>query len=105
MLKPARHAMNPSRRRLLRLAAGCAALCARHAARAQTAAIEQRPIPGIRGRLPIVGIGTWHALDVGAKAPERVELGEVLRRFAGHGGRVLDSSPMYGQAERVVGDL
>ena len=39
------------------------------------------------------------------KAPERAELAEVLRRFAAHGGRVVDSSPMYGQAERVVGDL
>jgi aryl-alcohol dehydrogenase-like predicted oxidoreductase len=106
MLKPAPDAMNPSRRRLLQLAVGCAATFAMNEdTRAQTATIEQRPIPKTGERLPIVGIGTWQTFDVGPEAPERAELAQMLRRFAGHGGRVLDSSPMYGQAERVVGDL
>src|SRR5262245_19512613 len=106
MLKPAPDAMNPSRRCLLRfVASGAAVFAMNRNAHSQTAAIEQRPIPRSGERLPIVGIGTWQTFDVGPKAPERAELAEVLRRFAGHGGRVLDSSPMYGQAERVVGDL
>jgi aryl-alcohol dehydrogenase-like predicted oxidoreductase len=72
---------------------------------AQGTAMQSRPIPRTGERLPIVGVGTWQTFDVGPKAPERAELAEVLRRFAALGGRVVDSSPMYGQAERVVGDL
>ena len=53
----------------------------------------------------MVGVGTWQTFDVGANAPERAELQEVLRLLAAHGGSVIDSSPMYGQAERVVGEL
>ena len=72
---------------------------------AQGTAIQSRPIPRTAERLPVVGVGTWQTFDVGPKAPERAELAEVLRRFAALGGRVVDSSPMYGQAERAVGDL
>ena len=71
----------------------------------QPATPQTRPIPRTGERLPVVGIGTWQTFDVGARAPERKELAEVLRRFAALGGRVIDSSPMYGQSERVVGDL
>jgi aryl-alcohol dehydrogenase-like predicted oxidoreductase len=66
---------------------------------------QTRAIPRSGERLPVVGIGTWQTFDVAADAPERAELAEVLRRFAASGGRVVDSSPMYGRAERVVGDL
>lgn len=98
--------MNPSRRHLLRFGAGCAALAVMNKnSLSQVPAIAQRPIPKSGERLPIVGVGTWQTFDVGPKAPERAELKEVLRTFAAQGGRVLDSSPMYGQAERVVGDL
>jgi aryl-alcohol dehydrogenase-like predicted oxidoreductase len=71
----------------------------------QGASIQQRPIPRTGERLPVVGLGTWQTFDVGPNAPERAELTEVMRRFAAQGGRVVDSSPMYGQAERVVGDV
>src|SRR5262245_43543781 len=71
----------------------------------QASSFQERPIPRTGERLPVVGLGTWQTFDVGANAPERTELAEVLRRFAAQGGRVVDSSPMYGQAERVVGDL
>jgi aryl-alcohol dehydrogenase-like predicted oxidoreductase len=64
-----------------------------------------RTIPRTGERLPVVGVGTWQTFDVGANAPERAELRNVLRLLAEHGGRVIDSSPMYGEAERVVGDL
>jgi len=53
----------------------------------------------------MVGVGTWQTFDVGPAAPERNELKAVLRLLAEHGGRIIDSSPMYGEAERVVGDL
>jgi len=53
----------------------------------------------------MVGVGTWQTFDVGPGAPELGELKNVLRLLAEHGGSVIDSSPMYGQAERVAGDL
>lgn len=65
----------------------------------------QRPIPRSGEMLPVVGLGTWQTFDVGPNAPQRAELKEVLRELAALGGRVVDSSPMYGQSERVVGDL
>ena len=68
----------------------------------------KRPIPkSDKGRdtLPVVGVGTWQTFDVSPQAPERAELKQVLHEFVAHGGTVVDSSPMYGEAERVVGDL
>lgn len=65
----------------------------------------QRAIPSSGETLPVVGIGTYDTFNVGPKAPERAELKQVLLEFAALGGTVIDSSPMYGEAERVVGDL
>lgn len=65
----------------------------------------QRAIPRTGETLPVVGLGTWQTFDVGPGVSERAELKEVLRELAALGGRVVDSSPMYGQSERVVGDL
>jgi aryl-alcohol dehydrogenase-like predicted oxidoreductase len=67
--------------------------------------LTQRPIPRTGEKLPIVGLGTWQTFDVGPRAPQRTELKDVLRELAALGGRVVDSSPMYGESERVVGDL
>jgi diketogulonate reductase-like aldo/keto reductase len=55
--------------------------------------------------LPALGLGTWRTFDVGAGAAERAPLKEVLGAFVALGGRVVDSSPMYGAAETVLGDL
>jgi aryl-alcohol dehydrogenase-like predicted oxidoreductase len=76
-----------------------------NAARNAPAAGLKRTIPRGGEALPAVGIGTWQTFDVGPRAAERNELKEVLRLFVELGGTVVDSSPMYGQAERVVGDL
>jgi diketogulonate reductase-like aldo/keto reductase len=62
-----------------------------------------RAIPSSGERLPVVGLGTWQTFDAGAD--ERAPLRRVLDRFVALGGRVVDSSPMYGRAEAVVGDL
>ena len=67
--------------------------------------MSSRSIPRSGEALPVVGVGTWQTFDVGPNAPERAELKEVLRLLAEHGGSVVDSSPMYGEAERVAGDL
>jgi aryl-alcohol dehydrogenase-like predicted oxidoreductase len=65
----------------------------------------ERPIPRTGERLPVVGLGTWQTFDVGPRAPERTELRRVLQRLVEHGGSVVDTSPMYGESERVTGDL
>ena len=68
-------------------------------------AILTRPIPSSGERLPVIGIGTWQTFDVGRDASARGELREVLDSFVRGGGKVVDSSPMYGTSEEVVGDL
>src|SRR5467141_2181030 len=64
-----------------------------------------RPVPSTGEPLPVIGIGTWQTFDVGAGAAERAPLREVLEAFAAGGGRVVDSSPLYGSSESVAGDL
>jgi diketogulonate reductase-like aldo/keto reductase len=64
-----------------------------------------RSIPRTGEALPVVGLGTWQAFDVGGGAAARAPLAQVTAAFLAGGGRVIDSSPMYGRAEGVVGDL
>jgi aryl-alcohol dehydrogenase-like predicted oxidoreductase len=64
-----------------------------------------RKIPRTGEALPVIGLGTWQTFDVGTSAEERRPLAEVLRAFLEAGGRAIDSSPMYGRAEQVTGDL
>ena len=54
--------------------------------------------------MPVIGLGTWRAFDVGADETGRRPLREVLELLL-HGGRIIDTSPMYGRAEAVTGDL
>jgi diketogulonate reductase-like aldo/keto reductase len=65
----------------------------------------QRTIPSSGESLPASGLGTWQAFDVGSSAAERRPLEEVLALFVKLGGKVVDSSPMYGRAEQVIGDI
>ena len=55
--------------------------------------------------MPVIGLGTYRTFDVGGNAEVRSVLGEVLRRFIDAGGTMIDSSPMYGKAESVCGDV
>jgi aryl-alcohol dehydrogenase-like predicted oxidoreductase len=64
-----------------------------------------RPIPSTGEPLPVVGLGTWQTFDVGRDAAERAPLRAVLAGLLEAGGRLIDSSPMYGRSEAVVGDL
>jgi diketogulonate reductase-like aldo/keto reductase len=64
-----------------------------------------RTIPRTGEALPVIGLGTWQTFDVGAEAKARAPLRQVLGRLLEAGGRVIDSSPMYGRAEGVTGDL
>jgi diketogulonate reductase-like aldo/keto reductase len=63
-----------------------------------------RAVPRSGEMLPVMGLGTFATFDVGTSENERAPRREVLRRFA-HDGGMVDSSPMYGEAECVVGDL
>jgi diketogulonate reductase-like aldo/keto reductase len=77
-------------------------------AHGQTAMPEKmhlRVIPSSGAPLPVVGCGTWRTFDVGSQPNDRAPLAEVLRILFAAGGSVIDSSPMYGAAEGVVGDL
>lgn len=65
----------------------------------------KRAIPSSGERLTAVGVGTWQTFDVSATAKERGPLKEVLNILTQKGGSVIDSSPMYGRSEEVVGDL
>jgi diketogulonate reductase-like aldo/keto reductase len=67
--------------------------------------IRTRAIPSSGEKIPVVGLGTWQVLDVGTSPNERNPLREVLTRFVQLGGKLIDSSPMYGRAESVIGDL
>ncbi len=67
--------------------------------------MHQRKIPSSGEMLPVVGVGTWRTFDVGAKPEDRAPLAEVLRMLFAAGGSVIDTSPMYGSAEAVIGDL
>jgi diketogulonate reductase-like aldo/keto reductase len=97
------------------MAGGSALLTRRHVLQGAAAASAQipsggprmdvRPIPSTNEKLPVIGCGTWRGFDVGADAPARSKLTEVLRVLFAAGGSVVDSSPMYGSSEAVVGDL
>jgi aryl-alcohol dehydrogenase-like predicted oxidoreductase len=64
-----------------------------------------RRIPSSGEDLPVIGLGTSGTFDVGSAPAERADLAEVLKAFSENGGKLIDSSPMYGRAEAVVGDL
>ena len=97
--------MDESRRELLRLLGGCGAAFALGPASAQAPAIMTRKIPSTGEEIPAVGLGTWQVFDAGNDTAARAPLREVLVQFAKAGGKLIDSSPMYGSAESVAGDL
>jgi diketogulonate reductase-like aldo/keto reductase len=85
--------------------AAAAALCSIPLSAAEETAMLSRAIPATGEKIPVVGLGTWQVFDVGASPNERQPLRQVLTRFVQLGGKVIDSSPMYGRAESVIGDL
>src|SRR5207249_5540045 len=74
-------------------------------AASQSSIMITRTIPSSGEKLPVIGLGTWSVFDVDLTPATRPQLGEVLSLLVKHGGRVVDSSPMYGRAEGVVGEL
>jgi diketogulonate reductase-like aldo/keto reductase len=62
-------------------------------------------IPSTGESIARIGLGTWQTFDVGADAARRATLSETLRVFLDGGGKLIDTSPMYGSSEAVLGDL
>jgi diketogulonate reductase-like aldo/keto reductase len=93
------------RRAALRLLLAAGALGSVNMAPAASAPLVMRAIPRSGEQLPVIGLGTWQTFDVGRGEAERRPLKDVLGAFVQQGGRVIDSSPMYGNAEGVAGDL
>ena len=105
-----RHIDTLSRRRFLTsvAAAGAAAVLrpSSAAARAEPAhpgALLTRPIPSTGEKLPLVGLGSWITFTVGDDPAGRDSCAEVMRAFFQAGGRLIDSSPMYGSSQETIG--
>ncbi|MEW5918046.1 MAG: aldo/keto reductase, partial [Gemmatimonadota bacterium] len=95
--------MNLNRRDLLRrFGAGFTALAGARAGLGdlmQAPSMITRRIPSSGKIIPVVGLGTWQTFDVGTSDAARATLEQVLTTFVQLGGRVIDSSPMYGSSE------
>jgi diketogulonate reductase-like aldo/keto reductase len=92
------------RRTLLRAmlaASACAAMATPMAAAPNP--LLSRPIPSSGELLPVVGLGSWITFNVGDDPAARVSCTEVVDAFFKAGGRLIDSSPMYGSAQAVIG--
>ena len=98
---------DPGRRRVLRsLTAATAGTLLEPVLAARTTQMPMlnRAIPGSGDTLPVIGLGTWQEFDIGG-GEERQQAVATLAAFIEHGLRVVDTSPMYGRAEAVVGEL
>jgi diketogulonate reductase-like aldo/keto reductase len=100
-----RREFRPGRRRALGLLAGAPAALAVNPAMSAPSPLITRPIPSSGERLPVIGLGTWQTFDVGGDERARAPLREVLSAMTESGAKLIDSSPMYGSSESVVGDL
>ncbi len=85
------------------IAASGAAILAPSIARAREDKVF-KTIPSSGEKIPAIGMGTWLTFDVGGDAAAIRQRTDVLRTFFALGGRVIDSSPMYGSSQRVVGE-
>lgn len=92
------------RRRWLRSLAGlgASALLRPRLAAASPQAIR-KPVPSSGERLPVIGMGSWLTFDVGDNARARAVRTQVLQVFFDQGGALIDSSPMYGSSQEVIG--
>jgi diketogulonate reductase-like aldo/keto reductase len=87
------------------LTVAAAGLMGRAGAANPPAAQIRRAVPATGELLPVIGMGTSRTFDVGEDPAARVPLAGVLAELLAGGGKVIDSSPMYGRAEQVTGDL
>lgn len=95
----------PSRRQLLTTAAATAAVVALRPLpdSAQPAQLITKPVAASGEALPLVGLGSWITFNVGSDAMLRDECAAVMAAFFAAGGRMIDSSPMYGSSQATIG--
>lgn len=70
---------------------------------ARESIVQLRAIPKTGETLPAVGMGSWLTFAVGEDPEARAQRLQVLRAFFAAGGHLIDSSPMYGTSEAVIG--
>jgi diketogulonate reductase-like aldo/keto reductase len=63
-----------------------------------------KPIPSSGEQMPLIGLGTWITFNVGNDTAARAQSAEVMRQFFAAGGKLIDSSPMYGSSQGVIGE-
>ncbi len=101
--------MTISRRQFIATSAASFLVCASrvNAHGPLSASMLSKPIPSTGEQIPVIGLGTLDAFDVGSAPEERAALGEVLQLLVDHGSNLVDTSPSprYGRAESVLGDL
>jgi len=95
------------RRSFIKILSGLGLLAGWSAQRveAENLAAIHKVIPSSGEKLPVIGMGSSRTFDAGLDPGERANLLEVLRVFFEQGGALIDSSPMYGTSEQVIGDL
>jgi diketogulonate reductase-like aldo/keto reductase len=84
-------------------AAGAGAVLRPAAGASQVSALLTRPIPSSKEALPLIGLGSWITFNVGEDEVARASCADVMRAFFVSGGRMIDSSPMYGSSQAVIG--
>ena len=72
---------------------------------AEYVAMLNRVIPASGESLPVIGLGTWQVFDVAGSAEELALRQSIIQALVDHGGRLIDSSPMYARAEKIVGEV
>ena len=82
-----------------------AAVAGRASGAGASEALLTRKIPSSGEDIPVIGLGTSGPFEVGESPAQRAPLKEVLEAFFAAGARLIDTSPMYSTAERVLGDL
>jgi diketogulonate reductase-like aldo/keto reductase len=98
------HPASRSRRRLLASLLALPAFAHAQGRPAPDPALLTRAIPSSGEGLPVVGLGSWITFNVGRDPEARAECLAVMRQFFASGGRLIDSSPMYGSAQEVIGE-
>ena len=96
---------DPSRRAFLAsmAAVGVAVHVGHRPASSASSPLLKKAVPSTGERLPVIGMGSWITFNVGNDTSLRDERVKVLREFFDGGGAVIDSSPMYGSSEAVIG--
>ena len=97
--------MDIKRRTVIKAGLGAALLLRSRDAFGQSQPLIQKKIPSSGESIPIIGIGTARRYEEIKTDAEKIPLRETIRQFEALGGKVIDSSPSYGTAEAVVGEL